>query len=314
MHKQKIMKYKSSTSPKIQNLVLITILLFIFGCKTPQKVNNAGLEKSLLWRLESKEATKPSYLFGTIHIIDSKKYFLPKGTLSAIDECKKMVFEIDMEKMSDMTNMMGMMGKIMMKDGKTLRDLVSKEEYGRIENHFKKMGLPMFMFEKMKPFFLTIFAEEGMDPQALQTGTMKSYEMEFAELARDKEMSTGGLETIEFQMSLFDQISYEDQAKMLVEAIDGNKTKDNTMDKMIEYYQAQDVDKLSDLINDEGGDIQNFNDRLVTDRNKNWIQGIRDEIKAQPTFIAVGAGHLGGANGVIRLLRQNGIKVTAVKQ
>ncbi len=307
------MKFNFRSAKAIFGLILLSTFVMFVGCKTAKKATNASLDKALLWKIEGAGNAKPSYLFGTIHIIDSKDYFLPTGTLSAIDECEKMMFEIDMAKMTDMGNLMGLMGQVMMKDGKSLKDLLTTDEYSRVEKHFTKMGIPMFMFEKMKPFFLTIFAEEGMDPKALESGKMKSYEMEFAELAKDKEMATGGLETIEFQMSLFDEISYADQAKMLMEAIDSNVKKDDSLDKMILHYKAQDVDKLADLINNEGSDVKNFNDKLIVNRNKNWIEGITKEVKNQQTFIAVGAGHLGGKDGVIRLLRQSGLKVTAVK-
>jgi uncharacterized protein len=292
-------------------LIVVTLPIFVFtSCKTLKNTSSAGLQKSLLWRIEGPGIKLPSYLFGTIHIIDAKDYFLPKGTLTAIDASKKMMFEIDIKEMTDMGNLAGMMSKIMMKDGKTLKDIITADEYTMVNDHFKKLGLPMFMFERMKPFFLTLFAQEGMDPSGLQNGKMKSYEMEFSELATEKDLLSGGLETIEFQMSLFDEISYEDQAKMLVDAIKSNGQDDDSFKTMIALYKQQDVEELANLIDEEGGVIKDFNEKLLVNRNKNWIDNIITESKNQTTFIAVGAGHLGGKDGVIRLLRARGYKVT----
>jgi len=74
-------------------------------------------DNALLWKVTGKNLKKPSYVFGTIHIIDAKDYFLPEGTLSAMESSDRICFEIDMAEMSDMSSMMGMLQKIYMEDG-----------------------------------------------------------------------------------------------------------------------------------------------------------------------------------------------------
>jgi hypothetical protein len=294
------------------------VMVWVASCKTNTRIAQKDMSqtKSLLWKLENPtKKAKPSYIFGTIHIIDSEKYFLPKGTLAAIDQCEHMIFEIDMSKMEDMSNLMSMMPKLTMSNGKSLKDLVSDKDYKIITNHFEKIGLPLFLFEKMKPFFLTIFAEEDMNPAGLQSGEIKSYEMEFAEIAKQKNMKTGGLETIEFQLSLFDEISYEDQAKMLVDAIKSKGDNDNSMTKMLDLYMKQDIDALANLIVEESKDVSDFNTKLLINRNLSWIKPMEDMISTgDPFFIAVGAGHLGGDKGIIHLLRDKGYILTPVVQ
>jgi uncharacterized protein YbaP (TraB family) len=175
------------------------LLLIGFGsCKTSQKTYTP-LEKSLLWEISGPGIKQPSYLYGTIHMIPSDDYFLPKGTLSAIEASQNMVFEIDMKEMSDVSALFGMMGKIFMKDGVTLKTLLTEEEYKLVEIHFKDMGLPIFFLERIKPMFLSAFATSDMNPNSLKDGSIKSYEMEFYEISQDRNMTTGGLETIDFQ-------------------------------------------------------------------------------------------------------------------
>jgi uncharacterized protein YbaP (TraB family) len=271
------------------------------------------LDKSLLWEINGPGISKPSYLYGTIHIIEAKDYFLPKGTMSAFDNAKKIVFEIDMKEMSDISAMMGMMNKIFMKDNKTLKDVVSEQDYTLISNHFKKMGLPIFMLERMKPMFLTVFAYSDMDPNGLKNGNMKSYEMEFMEMAQNTAKETGGLESIDFQISIFDEIPYEAQAKMLVDAIRTSDTGDDEFKKMTDMYKSQDIQSMAATISDEGSSVSGFEEKLLTERNKKWIPQIIATAKNQPTFFAVGAGHLGGPRGVIQLLLKAGMKVTPIK-
>lgn len=288
---------------------------FLFSCKTASKTAAAykPLEPALLWKIEGKGITKPSYLYGTIHIIGSEDFFWPKGTMTAFDESKKVMYEIDMKEMTDISALMGIMGKVFMKDGKTLKDLVTEEEYNLISSHFQKMGLPLFMLERIKPMFLTVFAYGDMNPGDINSGKLKSYEMELMELAESSGKETGGLETVDYQVGLFDEIPYDAQAKMLVDALKSTSGDNDEFKKMTDMYKKQDIDKMVKMATEEGSNIAGFEDKLLNQRNMNWIPRIISEAKAQQTFFAVGAGHLGGPKGVIHLLRKEGLKLTAVK-
>jgi uncharacterized protein len=297
---------------------LITSTLFIIAaqsCKTTKATQESfkPLDNALLWEITGPGIEQPSYLYGTIHIIDAKDFFLPKGTMSAIDAAKKVVFEIDMNEMSDISAIMGMMNKIFMKEGKTLKDLISPEEYTLVSNHFQKIGMPLFMLERMQPMFLSVFASGDMDPNGLKNGEMKSYEMEFLDMAKNTGKATGGLETIDFQISLFDEIPYDAQAKMLVDAIKSSDTDDGSLQKMTKMYVSQNINAMVSMISEDGSEIAGFEDKLLTQRNINWIPLIIEGAKKEPTFYAVGAGHLGGPQGVVNLLRKAGIKMTPVK-
>jgi len=289
------------------------LLLLGFGsCKTSQKTYTP-LEKSLLWEISGPGIKQPSYLYGTIHMIPSDDYFLPKGTLSAIEASQNMVFEIDMKDMSDVSALFGMMGKIFMKDGVTLKTLLTTEEYQLVENHFKDMGLPIFFLERIKPMFLSAFATSDMNPNSLKDGSIKSYEMEFYEISQDRNMTTGGLETIDFQVSVFDSIPYKEQAKMLVESLKTLDEDNGELDKLVSLYKAQDIDAMVNTMSSENSELAPYEDILLNGRNKTWIPQIIQQAKLQTTFFAVGAGHLAGSKGVIHQLRKEGYKVKPVK-
>jgi uncharacterized protein YbaP (TraB family) len=101
---------------------------------------------------------------------------------------------------------------------------------------------------------------------------------------------------------------------MLVEAIksrDGRESQE--LESMVKMYRSQNIELMAASISQEGQDMSGFEETLLTERNKNWIPLIAEEMKRQPTFFAVGAGHLAGKQGVIHLLRKSGLKVSAVK-
>jgi uncharacterized protein YbaP (TraB family) len=301
------------------SILMVIFTLSFTACKSTKGMDDASaemqadmsqkLENALLWEVSGNGLIQPSYVYGTIHIINKEDFFLPEGTLGAIENADKMVFEIDMAEMSDISKQMGLLKEVFMKDNKTLKDLLTEEDYIMVSDHFTKMGLPIFMLERMKPMFLTVFAGDGMDINGLQSGSMKSYEMEFYEMAQQSQKEVSGLETMEFQMSMFDSIPYNVQADMLVEAIKSSDAGSDQFKQMIDLYTSQNISGMVSMISEEEGGMQGFETMLVDQRNINWIPLMKNLMKEGPVFFAVGAGHLAGKNGVLPLLMKEGFKV-----
>ena len=269
-------------------------------------------ENSLLWEITGKDLTTPSWLYGTIHLIGKDDFFLTDSTKAFISRSELVTFEINMEDMTDLTAQLGLLMKAFMENGKTLKDLLNEEEYKLVQNHFQEIGLPLFMFERIKPMFLTVMASGDMSPTSMSSGDMLSYEMEIMQLAQAGNKKMGGLETMEFQMSVFDSIPYEAQAQMLVESIKASDAGDEEFTKMVELYKNQDIQGMVEMMGGDEG-IAEYEDLLLNTRNQNWIPVMGEMMRAQPTFFAVGAGHLGGEMGVVALLRKNGYTVKPVK-
>ena len=300
---------------KFYILLSLSLVLFLSACKQTKSVVqeaapvSAELENALLWEISGKKLTESSYLFGTIHIIDQKDFFWPNGTLKALEDSDKVVFEINMDNIMDMENignLMGILDGIMMDGGVTLKDLVSAEDYQMINDHFSELGLPLFFFEKMKPMFLTVFGSGDIKPGDLQSGEIKSYEQELLTIGKSANKVFDGLETIEYQISIFDSIPYKAQADMLVESIKAGDTENDQFKEMVKIYRAQDLNAMQEMFAAEEGGIEGFEDILLVNRNKNWIPIMIKMMGEKPTFFAVGAGHLGGEYGVIELLRKEG--------
>jgi len=292
-------------------LFLASTLVFS-SCKGTKAATSSAdtLQDALLWKIERKDLPEPSYLFGTIHMIPQEDFFLPSGLEDAFDKTDKVVFEIDMDKMSDMGSMMGMMSSLMMKDGMSLNKLLTPEEYKEVSAYFENMGLPMMLLNNVKPMFLSMLADMNMDPNAMGSGDIISYEMELYDMANEDGKKVGGLETMEYQMSLFDKIPYKDQADMLLDAVRGVSVESDMFDETVELYKHQDIEAMVSMVgeSDEG----NYEDVLLNDRNHNWIPLMIKKMQNGSVFFAVGAGHLGGEQGVIRLLRKEGYELTPV--
>jgi uncharacterized protein YbaP (TraB family) len=285
----------------------------MYSCKSTKapSVENTTFDNSLLWKIEGNGLSKASYLFGTIHMIDKESFYWPQGTLTALDAAEKVVFEIDLDDMFDMSKAMGLMNKAFMNDGKTLKDFYNEEDYSLVKAHFEDMGIPFFMMQKMKPMFLTVFASGDIKPgEGLNgDGDIKSYEMELYSIAQESKKDVSGLETIDYQISVFDSIPYQEQADMLLQTIKSSDTEDDSFKQMIEMYTSQDINAMISSMSDEEG-IAGNEDVLLYNRNRNWIPIMADKMKSNSTFFAVGAGHLAGKNGVLDLLNKEGYQLT----
>lgn len=293
----------SSCSPKVAD-------------KTTSESSYERLENRLLWEISGNDLAQPSYLFGTIHIINSDSYFLPEGLLTAFDKSQSVVFEIDMAEMNDMGAMMSIMQRAFMDGGVTLKDLLEEEDYKIVESHFNEMGLPFFMLDRIKPMFLTILSDpsmgggDGIDLMG-GSGGMKSYEVELNKMAEAAGKPVSGLETIDFQMSLFDSIPYSIQAEMLVESIKNPEIMDagGSLEQITQIYVDQDIELMVSMVKDDAGGFGEHTDFILKNRNIEWIAPMMEKMSQGPVFFAVGAGHLAGDYGVIRLLRKEGFTV-----
>lgn len=309
---------KTMTSKHIHHILsffFLTSPLFLFiscsGAQSAQKDSNS-LPQSLLWKIEREGIAEPSYLFGTIHMIPKEDYFLPSGLEEAFNKSNDVVFEIDLDEMSGIGTLMGMLSNLMMKDGMTISKLLTKEEYREVAAYFENMGLPMMMLDKVKPMFLSMLAEVNMDPASLQSDEIKSYEMELYQKAQDSKKDVGGLETMKYQMSLFDSIPYKDQALMLLDAVRGTSMESDLFEKTVALYKTQNIEAMVEMVDDGSAGSSNFEDVLLNNRNHNWIPVMSKMMTTGPVFFAVGAGHLAGESGVINLLKKQGYKLTPV--
>lgn len=269
-------------------------------------VNAQNLEKSLLWKISGNGLEKPSYLFGTMHAVCEINF--DTDVIKALDETNQLYLEIDLD---DPKLQINMMKGMMMKDGITLSSLITKED-SIIVNDFLKanVGTTLKFVDKFKPFMVSSM----FIPKLLEC-PMKSIEMELVKISKEQKEEVFGLETIEEQILVFDKIPYKIQAEELVKTAKDNLIKDKAeFQKMLVIYEEKDIEGMIDMMAESENKISSeFDDLLLNDRNDNWIPIIEKISKEKPTFYAVGAAHLAGENGVIKLLRKKGFTVEAVK-
>ena len=136
--------------------------------------------------------------------------------------------------------------------------------------------------------------------------------VELAEMAKKRNLKVEGLESMDFQLSIFDSIPYSVQANMLFDAVSSSQENESQMNQMFENYKQQNLNSLNNTLTDEDQQFLPYMEMMLYNRNINWIPIMKNKMKIHSCFFAVGAGHLGGERGVIKLLRNEGYKLSPV--
>lgn len=278
---------------------------------TPQSVVAVPvptIAKPALWKIADKDTT--IYLFGTIHLLPAGIEWYDGPLATAFEQSKELVTEIP--ETSDGQTMSLMLKYGMLPTGQTLRAQMSPEERTRYEGAMTGLGLPPGAFDRYKPWFAAVALAVLPLQKAgysMENGIEKQLDKRNSALGRPRT----GLETLEFQLGIFDGLTPEAQKTYLFSVIDALPTITTDIDKMVQAWAKGDVDALAATLNDETDDPALY-EVLLVQRNKNWAKWI-DNRMDQPgaVFIAVGAGHLGGKDSVQTLLAKGGIKVTRVQ-
>jgi uncharacterized protein YbaP (TraB family) len=293
---------------------LVTPLVILAGLFT---AGGADIPKPFLWKIEG---TKPSYVFGTIHLSSPEVTQLSASTKKALDSVDALFTEIPMDMADQLKAAMAVMGT------ESLADVLPKDLYARAEAELKRINpaLTLEPFVKMKIWALAdtiVMIEE----QLKNPGAMPLDAILFAN-AKGAGKEAGGIETSDEQMAVLDGFSKDEQIAMLRATLDdmerARKENRSPIKEMRDAYLGGDLAKLDKTMNEwmTGLDpklFARFMDALLTKRNHVMAVRIAGKLKAAPDksqFFAVGAGHLVGDEGVLKLLEKQGLKLARVTE
>ena len=263
-------------------------------------VNVNIYSQSLLWKISGNDLPSASYLYGTIHIKDNRVFEWKDAVYSRLEQCNLLAGEIDLNNV----NANEMAAQLFLPEGQTLKTIYSPVDYEMIGSAFKKCsGMDIMLFDRMKPVTLVsvcISAEKEEDMEATVDELIFRY-------AADNGKPVMGIETIGEQMKLLDAIPYE-YITGFFRNIDQQKAE---MEKLTLIYQKADLDSIYIMMQEEESGAL-INDELIRNRNYRMAERTVPIVRRQSVFIAVGAAHLPGEEGLITLYRKEGFIVEPV--
>lgn len=283
------------------------IITFLAGLiASAASLNAQAQDNSLLWQITGNNLSKPSFLFGTIHLICPDDYIWTEKMKSSLDRAEKVCFELDL---SDPDVNMQIVAGMTDNTNKKLPDYFSTEQYKLLSRFVKdSLNMDIALFEKMKPIMLEIF----ISATKINCTNPISYEDSIMKVAEAEGKKIMGLEVPKEQITDLEHIPVETVIKYLLEDIQTATKIDTEYRQLVNAYKQQDLPGLYSLITNSS-DLENEKGPLLYDRNRKWTARIMDKMEVASVFFAVGAGHLYGPLGVIELLRKKGYKIEPIK-
>ncbi|GLB52940.1 conjugative transfer protein GumN [Neptunitalea chrysea] len=277
------------------------ILLFGFLTTvtlTAQNQPTAPLANSLLWEISGNGLTEKSYLFGTQHMICADKFKLKDYVTTTLSSADKLVLEIDFDDPAEMQKM----AKLTVAE-KPLSETLTKEQYHKLDSVLQaNIQMKASDFENF-----TLLAIMSTYISKSIKCTPKMIELELITKAMSQQKELVGLETVDAQMEAFSKGFTTDE---IIDELGYNT--DSYFDEMSMLYASEKLSELYAYVTKPEMVTENNLKYLFTDRNKNWVDKLPSMMKDQSLFIAVGAGHLAGDTGVIKLLRKAGYTVNPI--
>jgi uncharacterized protein YbaP (TraB family) len=278
--------------------------------------------KNIFWKVE-KEGVLPSYLLGTVHVSDPRVQMLQEKLQSTFDNVANVVLELsevtDSKKMTDA--MMKRPDLMTAKAGQDIKSFVGDKNVPALDAALKDRGLTSDTVSKMNPALVyTFVAMPACEFMRQARGEMFLDKAIGLSALRDGKQLFG-LETPVEQLEALASLPDSFIKQSLLTAVTlGSKLEDLTA-TMIELYLEQDIGAILPLMNaateifadgdaDETLGLAEFEEVFITKRNQLMAERAVPYIDKGPTFIAVGALHLPGKNGVVELLRTRGYKLT----
>jgi uncharacterized protein len=284
-------------------MMKIKLLLVAFlGFSITLSAQTKKATNSLLWEISGNGLKKPSYLFGTHHLIGAKF----ADTMKVLQEKFKSTDAVVGEIVMDSTTQTKMAPFLVMKNN-TLDSLLTKSEYKEVEDYFKSKqpGFELKPLNNFKPAMVAIMMMLFERPDMLKD-IGEGMDDSFQKYAKKNGKSLYGLETAEYQGALLFDSDLQKQKKALLKSIREVDKSKQKMEELETYYITQDIDKLTELFKNQDEESKEFMTELLKNRNKRWLDQLPALMQKQSLFIVVGAGHLVGAEGLIKGLQLKG--------
>ncbi len=265
----------------------------------------AKFSEGLLWKVE-KTSTRPSYVFGTIHLDDARVTDLPTPVKETFARSRSFTMEMIIDEASTQKFATSML----LDDGGDLKTLLGEPLFAKTTEVMREYGMPSEITARFKPWALMLTLILPKTRQGVIVDDV------LYQQALQQHKSVHQLESIEEQISVFDGLPMEIQVGLLKQTVDHRDLIPGMIEKSIQAYLKRDIGAMWEINNsmmeDEADNNLNeaFLQRVLYDRNQRMAKRMQPLIGEGGAFIAVGALHLYGERGVLSLLQSRGYQIT----
>ncbi|MDO9416510.1 TraB/GumN family protein [Pararhizobium sp.] len=277
--------------------------------------------KGIFWKIE-KAGIPPSWLLGTMHVTDERVIAMPKGADAAYKQADTVVVESD-EIVDDQKAAAALLSHpelTMFTDGKSIGDFLKPEEREKLDVGLKQRGIPLTLVAKMKPWMIASFVALPACEMSRKAAGASFLDKKLAEDALKQGKTLKGLESLVEQLGAMNSLPTEFHLRALIETLALGDTIKDVMETTTLLYLSGDTGMIMPMMkavseqtskSDDTG-YADFEQAIIIGRNKTMAERSKPILDKGNVFMAVGALHLPGSEGLIELLRKDGFTLTAV--
>lgn len=288
-------------------MIAVTAILFGSSCQCNQSTVE---QTTCLWKIDSEYNTV--YLLGSIHILRQEDHPLPKLMEDAFYDADALVFEIDLASAKTMGAQYMMLSKATGDGPDTLQTMLTEDTYDIAAKEAAEIGLNIEQLGVFEPWFVALYIDQLKYDQL---GFKPEYGVDeyFYNRAQQAGKDLHALETLEYQIDLFDQLSWPDQEMLLLETFDEIDYYESISQTMVDSWRSGNTTALEEMILEPFEEYPHLYTKFISERNENWLPQIEGFLQEGDDYlIIVGAGHLVGPNGLTTLLQNEGYSVEQV--
>ena len=259
-----------------------------------------------MWKAQKDGAAV--YLLGSVHALKEDAYPLPAVIEAAFDRSDVVVFEVDLDEMTDAALQMLTMGSLA--DGQTLAEVIGPELWSEFSEKMNASEMPPSMFQFMKPWMAAL-SLASLELEKSGYSPASGIDTHFSNRAKAAGKERMALETVEFQVGLFADLTPEESLAFLEYTVADLETMIPVLDELAAKWLVGDARYVQTMMGDEFEDYPDLYKKLISGRNRSWMPAIEGLLAGrQDAMVVVGAMHLVGEDGIIEMLRQKGYTVT----
>lgn len=260
--------------------------------------------KPALWAVRDGDTTV--YLFGTVHLLRPDLRWFDGPVRTAFDASDTLVLELVMPPEAETQALLDKLGRT---PGDPTVAALPAPQHARLEGALRQAGLAPESLDRDEPW-LAALTLSLLPLQKLRYDDANGVEQVLQAAAGKGGKQVTGLETAKEQFGYFDHLSAAAQTRLLGDTLDGLPETGANLGAAVAAWSRGDADALAAQLNADLAGNPELRDTLLLRRNQRWAAWVRSRMRAPGTvFVAVGAGHLAGADSVLALLPRAGLKV-----
>lgn len=280
-------------------------LLALAACHTQPPAPKQDADPAL-WVV--KDADTTIYLFGTVHALKPGLGWFDEEVKAAFDRSDSLELEVVLPPQAEMETLVRTLGA----NPAPLSDQLPPETAAKLHDALTRMGQSPDALDGSEPWLAAIQLE-NMPVRDTGYDTANGAETVLSAAAKTAGKPVAGLETAPQQLGYFDHLSPAAQLALLNKTIDDLPKAQQTLDAIVAAWSKGDEPGIEKLLNTELMRSPELAQALLIQRNRNWTDWIANRMKKPGTvFVAVGAGHLAGAQGLPQMLVRRGFRVMRV--